>query len=83
MRDLLSGVVRNPVTWVVCVLVAAGAGFALYQLAPWTALQSSTVNEEFPGAAAATASASGPSDGRSATAAPAATGDLARGTFIR
>jgi hypothetical protein len=38
MRDLLSGVVRNPVTWVVCVLVAAGGGFALYQLAPWTAL---------------------------------------------
>jgi len=82
MRDLLSGVVRNPVTWVVCVLVAAGAGVALYQLAPWTALQSSTVNEEFPGVAAATTSASGPSDGRSATAAPAATRDLARGTFI-
>jgi Electron transfer DM13 len=40
------------------------------------------VNEEFPGAAAATTSASGPSDGRSASAAPAATHDLARGTFI-
>lgn len=82
MRDLLTGVVRNPLTWVVCLLVVAGTGFAVYQLAPWTALRSSTVNEQLPGAAAATAAASGPSSGRSPSAQPAARRDLASGRFV-
>ncbi|HKA68802.1 MAG TPA: DM13 domain-containing protein [Actinomycetes bacterium] len=89
MRDLLTGVFRSPLTWVVCIVVAAGAGFVLYQLAPWTALQSSTVNEAFPGAETPvgtrtppSAPAAAPTGGRGPSAAPAAPRDLARGSFV-
>ena len=82
MRDLLTGVVRNPLTWVVCILAVAGAAFAVFQLAPWTALQNSTVNEELPGAATAIDTPSDSPSGRNPSAPPADPRDLARGTFI-
>jgi len=82
MRDLLTGVLRNPLTWVVGILVAAGAGFGSYQLAPWTALRNSTVNEELPAAAGPSPAASDPAAAGSPTATPAALRSLAQGTFV-
>lgn len=85
MRDLLTGVFRNPLTWVVVIVVTAGAGYAIYQLAPWTALRDTTVNEQLPVAAASPTGGpeAGPSPGGSASPRSTATPrDLARGSFI-
>jgi len=89
MRDLLVGVFRSPLTWVVSAVVLVGAGFGVYQLAPWTALQNSTVNEELPVASAAPSTPpTAPADGSTASPAaspsdaPAAPRDLARGVFV-
>jgi Electron transfer DM13 len=73
MRRLL----RKPVTWVVLVVVVAGAATALALFEPWRLFTSSRVDEPDPVAAAAPEPGTAPESG-----APAKPEILAEGTFV-
>jgi hypothetical protein len=73
MRRLL----RKPLTWVVLVVVVAGAATALALFEPWRVFTSSRVDEPDPVAAAESAP-----DPRSGTGAPAKPEVLAEGKFV-
>jgi Electron transfer DM13 len=74
MRRLL----RKPVTWVVLLVVVAGAAAALALFEPWRVFTSSRVDEPDP-VAAASAAPEGPESG---TAAPDRPEVLAEGRFV-
>jgi hypothetical protein len=81
---MIGRLARKPLSWIVVVLVAAGATFGAYWFQPWKLFTDNTVNEVLPSAAPA-AGPAGPSSSAStapASTAPAGNVLLATGTLI-
>jgi hypothetical protein len=73
---MIGRLARNPLTWVVVVLLAAGGAFGIYWFAPWKLFTDNTVNETLPNVDAA-------GTGTQAGSGPAATNTLlASGTIV-
>jgi hypothetical protein len=77
---------RAPLTWVLAVLLAAGAAFGLYWFQPWKLFTDTEVREQLPAVAEAVPSdapaASTPAPDAPVRSAPAANTLLAAGRFI-